>query len=350
MNILVLCGGISSEREISLRSSVKVADALHSRGHNVVMADVFFGTEAMMPFDSCYDYQAIADELRTKNDLIIDELIEKTGLFGPNIIDMAKACDIVFIGLHGENGEDGRIQAEFDRLNIKYTGSGSYASSLAMSKKATKDKLSHLIRMPKGLSLNREDFAENSDKIIEMIKREISLPCVIKPSNGGSSLGVVIIRSEDELFSAISEDFNFDDTLLAEEYIEGRELTQAVLNGQALPAVEICPEEGVWYDYTYKYNGLMKELCPAPITDDIFKEMSDISVRFGELLGLTVYYRIDYLMDKEGRLYALEANSLPGMTDTSLVPQEAKAVGIEYADLCELIIKYSLEKYSENRE
>ena len=132
--------------------------------------------------------------------------------------------------------------------------------------------------------------------------------------------------------------------MLIEDYIEGRELTQGVLDGKALPPVEICPETGAWYDYTNKYSGKTVEICPAQIPEDVLKEMSETSILFGELVGLSVYYRIDYLLDKEGCLYALEANSLPGMTDTSLVPQEANAVGISYPDLCEKIIDISLRR------
>ena len=220
-----------------------------------------------------------------------------------------------------------------DRLT---SGLGIYgvSSAIAMSKAETKRIVSPFIRMPKGIVLHKGE-TESS----------IKAPCVIKPSNGGSSVGVIIVQNDEEFEKELERDFEFDDTVLVEEFIEGRELTQAVLDGEALPPVEICPDENEGYDYTNKYNGLTKEVCPAEIPSEVLAEMSVKSIRFGELVGLSVYYRIDYLLDKDGVLYALEANSLPGMTDTSLVPQEAAAVGISYPDLCEKIIEISLRKY-----
>ena len=334
MKIVVLCGGISTEREVSLRTSTKVSTALAGRGHQVVMIDVFFGEEKRPSFDLPMDYAAKADEYRSKNDLITPELISRTGLFGPNVVDICREADIVFIGLHGANGEDGKVQAFFEKEGIKFTGSDSVSSALAMSKEKTKEIVAKHIPMPKGIVLHKGE-TESS----------IKPPCIIKPSNGGSSVGVMIVKEGENFLRDLETVFQYDDTVIVEEFIDGRELTQAVFDGKALPPVEICPDEDEWYDYSNKYNGKTKEVCPAEIPEDVLAEMSEKSVRFGELLGLDVYYRIDYLLDKNGSLYALEANSLPGMTDTSLVPQEAEAVGIDYPTLCEKIIEVSLRKY-----
>lgn len=335
MKIAVLCGGISTEREISLRTSVKAATALQQNGHDVVMIDVFFGESEEIGFEGKKDFAQKADALRAKNSQITDDLIEKTGLAGPGVVEICRQADIVFIGLHGKNGEDGRIQALFDKEGIKYTGSGSLASQIAMDKARTKELISPHIRMPRGISLKKGETASE----------KIPVPCVVKPCNGGSSVGVVIVRNEDEYENAVNEVFKYDDTILIEEYIKGRELTQGVIDGIAFPPVEIIPEADTWYDYTNKYSGQTKEVCPADIPDEVLKIMSETSLRFGQIAGLSVYYRIDYLLDDQGVLYALEANSLPGMTDTSLVPQEAGAVGIDYNSLCEMIIEKSLEKY-----
>lgn len=334
MKIVVLCGGISTEREVSLRTSTKVSTALAGRGHQVVMIDVFFGEEKLPSFDVPMDFAAKADEYRAKNDLITQDLIAKTGLFGPNVIAVCKEADIVFIGLHGANGEDGKVQAFFEKEGIKFTGSDSVSSALAMSKEKTKEIVAKHIPMPKGIVLHKGE-TESS----------IHPPCIIKPSNGGSSVGVMIVKDGENFLKDLETVFEYDDTVIVEEFIEGRELTQAVFDGKALPPVEICPDEDEWYDYSNKYNGKTKEICPANIPGAVLEEMSEKSVRFGELLGLDVYYRIDYLLDKNGRLFALEANSLPGMTDTSLVPQEAEAVGMDYPTLCEKIIEVSLRKY-----
>ncbi|MBR2695949.1 MAG: D-alanine--D-alanine ligase [Parasporobacterium sp.] len=341
MKIAVLCGGTSTEREISFRTSAKVANALQQKGHAVVMVDVFFGTDSIPNFSETKDFFAIADSLRSRNSEITKEKIKEYGLMGPNVFETCKAADIVFIGLHGENGEDGKIQAVFEESGIKYTGSDAVSSAIAMSKAKTKEIVASKIRMPSGIALQKEEM----ESYLQSPER-IPVPCVMKPSNGGSSVGVLIVIEDSEYEKSLAEAFQYDDTVLIEQYIEGRELTQAVLDGQALPPVEICPDQDTWYDYINKYNGKTVEICPAEIPEDVLAEMSEKSVRFGEIVGLSVYYRIDYLLDAEGTLYALEANSLPGMTDTSLVPQEAKAIGLDYPELCEKIIEISLEKYS----
>ncbi len=343
MKIVVLCGGVSTERDVSLSTSSRVAEALKSKGHEVFMIDVFFGAEEAPDFSAEQDYGKLAEELRLRKKEITNEKIKETGLMGPHVFEICKAADVVFIGLHGENGEDGKLQAVFEEAGIPFTGSDSKSSALAMSKSKTKEVVAPHIRMPKGITLFREDGPFD----VQTLK--IQPPCVIKPSNGGSSVGVLLIENETEYEEAVSRDFAYDDTILVEEYVKGRELTQGVLDGVALPPVEICPDEGTWYDYENKYSGETTELCPAPIPEDVLAEMSETSIRFGELLGLSVYYRIDYLLQEDGTLYALEANSLPGMTATSLVPQEAKAIGMDYPELCEKIIEVSLAKRKETR-
>lgn len=339
MKITVLCGGISTEREVSLKTASRVADALQKKGNEVVMIDVFFGASSVPDFSVQRDFFAMAEELKQRKGEITEELKKEYGLMGPNVFATCKASDVVFIGLHGENGEDGKIQAVFEEAGIAYTGSDSRSSAIAMSKAKTKELVSPYIEMPRGIVLHRDDAEET------IAERNIKAPLVIKPSNGGSSVGVLLVMDDAEFEKALAEDFQYDDTVLVEEYIKGRELTQAVLDGVALPPVEICPNTDEWYDYENKYNGKTLEICPAEIPEEVLKEMSEKSVRFGEIVGLSVYYRIDYLLSEDGKLYALEANSLPGMTETSLVPQEAEAVGISYLELCEKIIQISLAKY-----
>lgn len=346
MDVVVLCGGVSSEREISLRSSTKIAKALRGRGHHVILLDVFFGSSQMLSFEQEQDFEQAADALREKSDLISPERIAQTGLFGPHVLDLCRQADVVFIGLHGENGEDGKIQAVFDLEGITYTGSDAQSSSIAMDKEKTKSIVSPHIRMPKGVVIHRKDAEGNTDPW--SLLQGIKIPLVLKPNNGGSSLGVILVMHEDQLEDALWTCFHYDDTILAEEYVEGRELTQGVLDGVALPPVEICPDEGSWYDYSNKYNGETRELCPAPLQEDVLRQMSESSVKFGDLLGLSVYYRIDYILDKNGQLFALEANSLPGMTNTSLVPQEAAAIGMNYPELCEKIMELSLKARSQS--
>ncbi|MGI6072791.1 MAG: D-alanine--D-alanine ligase family protein [Lachnospiraceae bacterium] len=334
MKIAVLCGGTSTEREVSLKTSEKVAMALKSKGHQVILVDAFLGTHGNSGFDVGQDIADAAQQYRAMTCLINDEMRKSRDFFGPGVIEICKEADIVFIGLHGENGEDGKVQAAFDLMNVKYTGSGYLGSAVAMSKKHTKSVLSGVIPMPEGIVLDRKN----------PFRERFSVPCVIKPSNGGSSVGVRIVENDADYDEALMYVFKYDETVLVEEYIKGRELTQGVLGGRALPPVEIIPEEG-FYDYERKYNGKTLEVCPADITREVLEEMSRYSLLAGEILGLSVYYRIDYILDNRGRLFALEANTLPGMTDTSLIPQEAAAEGVDYPELCELIIDLSMEKY-----
>ena len=283
MKITVLCGGISTERDISLKTSGRVADALQNKGHEVVMVDVFFGTDSIPDFLTPCDFLAMAEEFTQKKSEITEELKAAYGLMGPNVLEICKASDIVFIGLHGENGEDGKIQAVFEQAGIPYTGSDSKSSEIAMSKAKTKELVSRYIEMPEGVIIHKKDVLKGSGK------RDIKVPCVVKPSNGGSSVGVLIVKNEDEYERALVEAFQYDDTLLVEEYIKGRELTQAVLDGTALPPVEICPEDGSWYDYENKYNGKPLEICPARIPESVLRNVWRRAVR--ELIGLSVYYR-----------------------------------------------------------
>ena len=335
MKIVVLCGGTSTERDVSITTSENVAGALRENGHQVILEDVFLGSEEKPSFEELQDIQAAADEYRGFSGLITAEMKKERSFFGPFVLDLCSEADIVFIGLHGEDGEDGRVQAAFDLLNIKYTGSGHLSSAVAMSKDCTKEILSSHLRMPKGIVLKKN----------EPFKEKIPAPCVVKPSNGGSSVGVYIVTDDADYEQAVLDAFKYDDVLVAEEFIEGRELTQGVLGGKALPPIEIIPPEGGTFDYNNKYNGKTQEICPADIDEAVLREMSEYSVLAGKVLGLEVYYRLDYMLDKSGRLYALEVNSLPGMTSESLVPREAKAAGMSYNELCEKITELSLEKY-----
>lgn len=335
MKIVILCGGTSSEREVSISSSEKIAKALKENGHDIALADVFFGSEDKIEIRKDFDIEKEAARFRNCSKELTADMKKERPFFGPGVLDVCKKADIVFLGLHGANGEDGKIQAAFDLMKIKYTGSGYLGSAVAMSKCLTKDTISKYIPMAKGQVLNK-GWNE---------KCNIAPPCVIKPSNGGSSVGVTIAMDESAMDAALKKAFEYDDTVLVEEFIKGRELTQGVLNGQALPAIEIRPPKDCEYDYENKYNGLTEEICPAPIEESVLKEMSSYSVLIGNILNLSVYYRIDYILAEDGKLYCLEANTLPGMTNTSLVPREAKEIGLSYNELCEKIVEFSLKKY-----
>jgi D-alanine-D-alanine ligase len=208
-----------------------------------------------------------------------------------------------------------------------------------MDKGITKEIFQHKeLQTPLGIVLHK------NDGIPKPTFQGFSLPVVVKPCNGGSSIGVSIVHTEQDYYNAIEKSFQYEDELIIEEYIEGRELSCAVLAGQALPPIEIIPKTG-FFDYINKYQaGVAKEICPADLTEEITKEIQRMTLKAFQVLKLQVYGRVDFILNDKGQLYCLEVNTLPGMTPTSLLPQEAKTIDLNYEDLCELIIKRSIEE------
>ncbi len=348
MNIVVLAGGLSTERDVSLKTGGMVSRALARRGHNVVLLDVFFGcgddeTDIMDLFS-----KGMAD-LTDRDDVIPGEapdLIQVRArredqsdcFFGPNVIRICQAADIVFLALHGENGENGKIQAVFDLYGIRYTGTGYLGSALAMDKGITKTLYEASgIPTPHGAILRKGD----GGTLAEM---GVTFPCVVKPCCGGSSIGVSIVQNEKEYDNALAEAFRYEDVLVVEDYIAGREFSVGVIGSRVLPVIEIAPREG-FYDYKNKYKeGSTVETCPADLPEETAREMQQIALRACEVLSLTAYSRTDFLLSEDGKLYCLESNTLPGMTPTSLLPQEAAVIGMDFETLCEELVAISQKK------
>lgn len=348
MNIVVLCAGTSTEREVSIVSGKMVCDALRSKGHNARVLDVFFGTYKNDNvnkdnfFNGDYDLNREIEHISSLNDEIDTMKKNRKQFFGDEVIDICMTSDITFMALHGANGEDGKVQATFDLFNIKYTGTGYLGSALAMDKGISKQMfLSNNVPTPKGLKLSNN----SSENYIDAIKKaKISYPCVVKPCCGGSSIGVSIPNNDDELNKALKSAFEYEENIIVEEYIKGREFSIGVIGGKALPIIEIIPLEG-FYDYENKYQpGKTKDECPAKISDKLTARMQKEAVHASEVLLLDTYSRIDFLCDKDNNIYCLEANTLPGMTPTSLLPQEAKVLGIEFPELCEKLINESINR------
>lgn len=349
MDIVVLAGGLSTERDVSFKTGDMVAKALRENGHRVILLDVFMGyKEAEEDISDIFEHSieasvSVSAIPETAPDLAKVKASRKDQsacFFGPNVISMCQMADIVFMALHGENGENGKIQAAFDLLGIKYTGSGYLSSALAMDKGAAKIFFKkNGVPTPTGMKMTKADHTDDFDKT------GLSLPCVVKPCCGGSSIGVSIVRTKEQFHAALDEAFHWEDELIIEEYIEGREFSVGVLEYQALPIIEIAPVEG-FYDYKNKYKaGSTVETCPAELSKEITEEMQKYAVMAAEALGLDTYSRMDFLLNKEGKIYCLEANTLPGMTPTSLLPQEAGVIGMNFNELCEKLIKISLQKY-----
>lgn len=342
MKIVVLAGGTSPERDVSLSTGTMIYTALKANGHHVVLLDVYLGYEGDTTdvFNKDKDWAEGIGSIRENNpDINSIKALRKDNpnhFFGPGVIDICDNADIVFMALHGSNGEDGKVQATFDLMGIKYTGTDFASSSLAMDKAVSKELFAYYdIPTPAGIHVRKgESYTWDY------------YPCVVKVNNGGSSVGVSVVNSHIEMDFAIEDALSYGDEIIIEQYINGREFAVGVINGKALPVIEIAPLTG-FYDYKNKYQaGNAIETCPAVLSPTLTGEMQQLAEKVFHALRLKTYARMDFLLNDKNELYCLEANTLPGMTPTSLLPQEAKAIGIDFIDLCELIINISLEKYN----
>ena len=347
MKVIVLAAGSSPEREVSIVSGTGVCTALRSLGHEAILVDAFFGVPGVDPaaaFSGDYDVEAAAAAMRADTARVKEESRRQgRPFFGPGVLELCMAADIVFLTLHGANGEDGRVQAAFDLFRIPYTGTDYISSANAMDKTRTKQIFQSCgVPTPHGFTVKRGQEGADAASIL----KRIQLPLIVKPPCGGSSIGVTICHSEEELEEGLALSFDLEDEAIIEEYICGRELTAAVLGDMAYPVVEIIPREG-FYDYTNKYEpGKTIEVCPADIPEEKTRELQEIALRAAKALGILAYARFDFVMDEKGVLYCLEGNTLPGMTPTSLVPLEAKTLGMSFPELCQKMIDLSLEKYT----
>ncbi len=298
-HIIVLMGGPSAEAEVSRRTGAAIAEALISKGYHV-------STLELNP--------------RT----VLQDIENLKG-------------DVVFNAIHGRYGEDGALQGALEMAEIPYTGSGIMAHSVGMNKKVSKDvfKGAHI---PTAESISYNGNLQSKEDIIKDIESKFSLPVVLKPATQGSSIGVTIVKEQDQLAKAVTDALTYDPILVVEQFLNGREFTVSVLDGKALAIIEIRPHSGE-YDYTSKYTaGATDYLVPAPISADMTKEMQAI----GELVYREVQasgaIRVDVMTDDKDNMYVLEYNTIPGMTATSLVPKAAKEVGIDFPELCEKIL------------
>lgn len=338
--IAVLAGGLSHERDVSLVSGSLIANALAKKGYKVALADVFMGTEPVSEntFTSRSDYsykvsESVPDLARLKAERGGESEI------GENIIELCLAADVCFMALHGGIGENGKLQAMLEMLGVKFTGSNSKGAMLAMDKDLSKQLLRHAgVLNADWLCVSHIDDYTEAD-----YAEKVGYPCVIKPCCGGSSVGVSFADNFEQLKEALASASKYENSIIVERKVCGRELTVGVIDGKTLPPVEIIPKSG-FYDYANKYqSGRTEELCPAPLTDAENARLSELTLKVFNALKLGSYARIDFMYDGE-EFYCLEANTLPGMTPLSLLPQEAKAVGIDYDALCDKLVRLALDK------
>lgn len=350
MKIVVLTGGVSTERDVSLVSGGQIYKALKGNGHNVILLDVYLGYELLdgESYDGLFeDNRDWAKNVSTVSEINPDisaiKALRKDGdknFFGPNVISLCQSADVVFMALHGENGENGKIQACFDLMGIKYTGTDYVSSALSMDKGIAKDIFkANDIPTPQGIRLKKNVY--ENDKSLK--DKDIVFPCIVKACTGGSSVGVAIANEEKDFDAAINEAFKYDNEVVVEQFIKGREFSICVMDGKALPIIEIAPKEG-FYDYKNKYQaGSTVETCPALLSKELTDAMQSCAEKAFKALRLKNYSRFDFMLDeKTNKFYCLESNTIPGMTPTSLVPQEAAAIGISFPELCEKIIKAAL--------
>ncbi|MFZ9932125.1 MAG: D-alanine--D-alanine ligase family protein [Chthoniobacterales bacterium] len=293
LHLVVLMGGPGSEREVSLRSGAAVARALSEGGYRVTPLEVH-GTEVPLPADT----------------------------------------DLCVNMIHGTFGEDGRLQALLEERGVAYTGEGVAGSRLAFDKLASKQRFREANVPTPGW-----------EQISAGQHPSLPLPVVVKAPREGSSVGVYIVREASALENALRQCASLDRQILVEEFVEGRELTVGVVGEKALSIVEIRPHEG-FYDYAHKYTkGASDYFCPAPLDDRTTALVQDTALRAHRSLGLEVYSRVDVLLRADGSISVLEANTIPGMTETSLLPKAAEAVGLSFLELCEEIASLSLRRF-----
>ena len=344
MKIVVLAGGLSPERNVSLSSGSKIAHTLRGLGHETALVDMYFGLEDYpgMTGEDLFTAPFPARWERVDREAPDLEKVRQSrkwdgkGDFGPGVLELCQGADVVFLALHGQCGEDGRVQAAFDLLGIPYTGSGYLGSAIAMDKDLTKRLIQDQVNTP------HWTFVHYTEGEIDALVEKTPVPCVVKPVDSGSSIGVSIPKDKAGLRQALLEGLKQGGRCLLEEYVKGREIQVGVLDGKALPSIEIIPNEG-FYDYENKYQaGAATEVCPAPITPQQEETVRALAETVFRILGLNVYSRADFILDENGVFWFLEINTLPGMTPTSLMPQEAAAAGMDYPALCQHIIDSSL--------
>lgn len=339
LRITVLLGGVSAERDVSLSSGLRIAMALREKGHEVICLDPAEGvltreTERSLLASGVGSAPPSLEALAGLESRALSPVLGTL----PELTE----ADCLFLALHGGQGEDGTIQALLDMVGVPYTGSGHLASALAMDKHLSKVVLrSAGVATANWIMAPAPDSAETLDA--DDVGRHLDWPVVVKPSKQGSTVGLSIVRAPEELAATVREAFRYDDEVMIERFVPGRELTVGILGDAVLPTIEIQPVKEL-YDYECKYTpGMAKEFV-AELSPEEASKLADQAKRAFQALKLRGYARIDFRLDPQGQPWCLEANTLPGMTPTSLIPQAAAAAGVLFPDLCERIVQLALAK------
>ncbi len=331
MKITVMLGGASAERDVSLASGARVVAALRANGHVVTPLDPALGVLSEMAFTELV-HDAMKREPPTLEQL---RRFEQSPLI-PALTTLPAVCeaDVVFLALHGGQGEDGTLQAMLNAAQVCYTGSGHLPSALAMDKD-----LSKILFRSAGVTTADWLMAPATE---EQVEQALGWPVIVKPSKQGSTVGLAKVNDPAGLAAAVEEALLYDDEVMIERFIPGRELTVGILGDDALPVGEIIPQHEL-YDYECKYTaGMAREEFPARLSSSQSSTAQSQARRAFRALKLSGYARIDFRLTDDGRFYCLEANTLPGMTELSLIPQAAAAAGVSFPALCERIVQLAL--------
>jgi len=330
VRITVLMGGTSSERDVSLASGIRIVEALRARGHAVTAVDTAHGIIGP------------AEEQTLLAGGVVKTLPPDTQALArldarlPTTLRTLPETDVVFLALHGGQGEDGTLQALLDLTGLPYTGSGHLASALAMDKDLSK-------KLFRAAGVPTPDWLM-APATVDEVRAALGFPVIVKPSKQGSTVGLTLVKEPSDLARAIEEAFRHDDEVMVERFIAGRELTVGILGSDALPVGEIIPKHEI-YDYECKYTaGMADERFPAELTAKEAATVQELARKAFDALKLRGYARIDFRMAADGTFYCLEANTLPGMTQLSLIPQAAAAAGIAFPELCERIVRLALDE------
>lgn len=332
LKIAVLMGGNSEEREVSLASGAQVARALREAGHRVVAVDTTRGVLERAEEERLLE-SGVRREAPDPDALDLLDTGDTTALTRDPRIE---ETDLIFLALHGGSGEDGTIQALLDLASIPYAGSGRIGCTLAMDKDLAK-------RLLRDAGVPTPEWLVGERPPEEVVER-LGLPVIVKPAGGGSTLGLTLVHAAGELEEAVADARRYAGPVLYERFVEGRELTVAVVGDEALPVGEIVPAHEI-FDYECKYQpGMAEEIFPARIGEELAGSLQELALRAHRALRLRDFSRVDFLVDADGDPWCLEANALPGMSAASLVPKAGRAAGLSFPELCDRIVRVALAR------